>query len=403
MSSVSRESAVIYTGNEFNQSNAVAPPIFQTSAFQAESAEHFHAVATTPLSTEFYTRYGSPNQQHPASIIAELEGAENALVFASGVAAAATTALALLKAGDHVVAQSVIYTGTTGLLQEILAKFGVTTTYVDQRDPAAFEAAITDRTRLIWLETPSNPLMQLTDLSAIGKLARARGILTVCDNTVATPFNQRPLEHGIDIVVHSATKAMGGHADIIAGAVAGSQALMETIWHAVLVIGATLGPIDAWLLLRGLRTLPLRNERLNKNALMVASFLESHPRVTRVHYPGLTSHPQHELALRQMSGFGSLLSFELDGDQAMAERFMSGLLHAKQAASFGNFETLVFHPAAVWSGHSSFEELAAVGITPSLLRIAVGLEHPDDLIADVEQALDKCAAGTRVPAGSAAP
>jgi methionine-gamma-lyase len=403
MSSVSRESAVIYTGNEFNQSNAVAPPIFQTSAFQAESAEHFHAVATTPLSTEFYTRYGSPNQQHPASIIAELEGAENALVFASGVAAAATTALALLKAGDHVVAQSVIYTGTTGLLQEVLAKFGVTTTFVDQRDPAAFAAAITDRTRLIWLETPSNPLMQLTDLSAIGKLARERGILTVCDNTVATPFNQRPLEHGIDIVVHSATKAMGGHADIIAGAVAGSQALMEKIWHAVLVIGATLGPIDAWLLLRGLRTLPLRNERLNKNALLVASFLESHPRITRVYYPGLPSHPQHELALRQMSGFGSLLSFEIDGDQAMAERFMSGLRHAKQAASFGNFETLVFHPAAVWSGHSSFEELAAVGITPSLLRIAVGLEHSDDLIADVEQALDQCAAGSRVPAASASP
>jgi methionine-gamma-lyase len=403
MSSVSRESAVIYTGNEFNQSNAVAPPIFQTSAFQDESAEHFHAVATTPLSTEFYTRYGSPNQQHPASIIAELEGAENALVFASGVAAAATTALALLKAGDHVVAQSVIYTGTTGLLQEVLAKFGVTTTFVDQRDPAAFAAAITDRTRLIWLETPSNPLMQLTDLSAIGKLARERGILTVCDNTVATPFNQRPLEHGIDIVVHSATKAMGGHADIIAGAVAGSQALMEKIWHAVLVIGATLGPIDAWLLLRGLRTLPLRNERLNKNALLVASFLESHPRITRVYYPGLPSHPQHELALRQMSGFGSLLSFEIDGDQAMAERFMSGLRHAKQAASFGNFETLVFHPAAVWSGHSSFEELAAVGITPSLLRIAVGLEHSDDLIADVEQALDQCASGSRVPAASASP
>lgn len=402
MSSVSRESAVIYAGAEFNSSTSVAPPIYQTSAFQAESAEHFHAVATTPLSPDFYTRYGNPNQQQPAAIIAALEGAENALVFASGVAAAATSALALLNAGDHVVAQSAIYTGTTGLLQEVLARFGVTTTFVDQRDPAAFEAAITERTRLIWVESPSNPLMQLTDLAAIGKLARARGILTMCDNTVATPFNQRPLELGIDLVLHSATKAMGGHADIIAGAVAGSQALIEQIWHAVLVIGATLGPIDSWLLLRGLRTLPLRNERLNKNALTVATYLEAHPRVTRVYYPGLPSHPQHELALRQMSGFGCLFSFELDGDQAMAERFVSGLRHVKQAASFGNFESLVFHPAAVWSGHSTLEELAAVGITPSLLRLAVGLEHPDDLIADLEQSLAACAAGSRVPAGSAA-
>ncbi len=402
MSSVSRESAVIYTGNEFNPTKSVASPIFQTSAFQAESAEHFHAISTTPLSPDFYTRYGNPNQQQPAAIIAELEGADNALVFASGVAAAATTALALLKAGDHVVAQTVIYTGTTGLLQEIMAKFGVTTTFVDQRDPAAFEAAITDRTRLIWVETPSNPLMQLTDLAAIGKLARARGILTICDNTVATPLNQRPLELGIDLALHSATKAMGGHADIIAGAVAGSQELIEKIWHAILTIGATLGPIDAWLLLRGLRTLPLRNERLNKNALAVASYLQAHPRVTTVYYPGLASHPQHELALRQMTGFGCLLSFELDGDQAMAERFVTGLRHVKQAASFGNFESLVFHPAAVWSGHSTPEELLAAGIKPSLLRLAVGLEHPDDLIADVEQALDKCAAGSRVPTGSTA-
>ena len=402
MSSASRESAVIYTGNEFNPTRSVAAPIFQTSAFQADSAEHFHTIATTPVSTDFYTRYGNPNQQQPAAIIAELEGAENALVFGSGVAAAATTALALLKAGDHVVAQTVIYTGTTGLLQEVLAKFGVTTTFVDQRDPAAFEAAITDRTRLIWVESPSNPLMHLTDLAAIGKLARSRGILTICDNTVATPLNQRPLELGIDLVMHSATKALNGHADIIAGAIAGSQEHIEQIWRTILVIGATLGPIDAWLLLRGLRTLPLRNERLNKNALAVATYLEAHPRVTTVHYPGLPSHPQHALALRQMSGFGCLLSFELDGDGAMAERFVGALRHVKQAASFGNFESLVFHPAAVWAGHSTPEELLAAGIKPSLLRLAVGLEHPDDLIADLDQALHACAAGSRVPAGATA-
>ncbi|MEA2665311.1 MAG: cystathionine gamma-lyase [Candidatus Eremiobacteraeota bacterium] len=402
MSSVSRESAVIYTGNEFNPTNSVAPPIFQTSSFQVDSAEQFHHSATTPLSTDFYTRYGNPSQQHPATIVAELEGAENALVFSSGVSAAATTALTLLKAGDHVIAQTVLYTGTTGLLQEMLSKFGVTSTFVDQRDPAAFEAAITDRTRLIWVESPSNPLMQLTDLAAIGKLARERGILTICDNTVATPFNQRPLDLGIDLALHSATKAMGGHADLMAGVIAGPQALIDQIWHSVLVIGGILGPIDAWLLLRGLRTLPLRVERLNKNALAVASYLEAHPRVTTVYYPGLPSHPQHELARRQMSGFGCLLSFELDGDQAMAERFVHALRHVKQAASFGNFESLVFHPAAVWSSHSTPEELLAAGIKPALLRLAVGLEHPDDLIADLEQALHACAAGSRVPTGAAA-
>ena len=386
MKELSPESAVVYTGAEFNATASVTPPIFQTSTFAHEDGPAFAARAMEPMSTAFYTRYGNPTLQHAAAVIAELEKAETGLVFASGVGAASTTALGLLKAGDHVVAQRVLYTGNQGLLREVLAKFGVSTTFVDQDDIGAFEAAITPNTRLIWVETPSNPLLKLTDLSAIAKLARKHGILTLCDNTVATPINQRPIELGIDMVLHSATKAMGGHSDIIAGAIAGRRELLEQIWAASIVIGATLGPIDGWLLLRGLRTLPLRCKQLDKNALSVAEYLAKHPRVSNVFYPGLKSHKQYDLAVRQMKGFGCLLSFEIDGDAEMAERFIGNLRHVTRAVSLGSYDSLIARPGAVWSVHADPAKLLAAGISQSLLRLSVGIENEDDLIADLDQA-----------------
>jgi methionine-gamma-lyase len=250
-----------------------------------------------------------------------------------------------------------------------------------------FEAAIRPETKLVIAETPTNPLLDVTDLRAVCGAARGRGVLTLVDNTFATPINQRPIELGADLVVHSATKYLGGHSDLVAGVVAGPSALLDRIWDTSLVLGGTLGPFDAWLLLRGLRTLPLRIERHNATALAVARFLEWHPAVERVNYPGLESHPQHELARRQMSGFGGMLSFEVRGGAAAAERCIAGMTLAARAGSLGGVESLVVHPAAMWAHSMSEERLREAGIQPGLVRFSVGLEGERDLIADLERAL----------------
>jgi len=295
--------------------------------------------------------------------------------------------LALVRQGDHIGAQRNHYMGTSKLLAETLPRFGVSATLVDQTDSAAFATAITPRTRLILVETPANPTMQLTDLRAIAELARPRGILTLADNTFASPLNQRPLEHGIDLVMHSATKFLGGHHDLSAGVVAGPRALLDTIWETAIVLGAVLGPFDAWLLLRGLRTLPLRIERHNRSALAIARFLEQHPAVEAAYYPGLERHPQHDLARRQMAGPGGVLSFAVRGGYAATQRFMAALRLVEQAVSLGGFETLAVHAAAMWEGTLGEQGMAEAGIQPNLVRLAVGLEDERDLIADLEQAL----------------
>jgi methionine-gamma-lyase len=281
--------------------------------------------------------------------------------------------------------------GTTKLLTEVLPRFGVTATLVDQTDIAAFAAALTPQTKLILIETPSNPTLQLTDLRAIADLARAHNILTFADNTFASPVNQRPLEHGIDLVMHAATKYLGGHHDLSAGVVAGSQALIDKIWEAHIVVGAVLGPIDGWLLLRGLRTLPMRVAQHNRNALAVARFLAEHPAIEAVYYPGLDTHPQYALAQRQMRGFGGVLSFAVKGGYAATQRFIGALKLPTQAVSLGGYESLVVHAAAMWVGTLGEAGLAQAGIHPSLVRFSVGLEDERDLIADLQQALAFCA------------
>ncbi len=381
------QSKAVYAAKPFNQTAAISPPIWQTTTFSADSAEEFAEIAVATKPAEFYTRYGNPNHAMVEATLAALEGGELALVTSSGMGAIFAALGSLLEKGDHVVAQRNHYAGATTLLKDYLPRWGVEVTFVEQTNNAEFADAIQPNTRVLYVETPVNPLMQLTDLRFVVALAKQHGLITICDNTFATPINQRPLELGIDAVVHSATKYIGGHHDVTAGAVVGSQALVERIWKFALVAGATLSPFDGWLLLRGLRTLGLRVQRHNQNGMALAQFLAQHPKVARVYYPGLPSHPQHELAQAQMDGFTGMLSAELRGGYAAADKLMSSLKLATRAASLGGFETLIVHPASMWSLQLSAEQRAATGINEGLVRISVGLEDEADMLRDFEQAL----------------
>lgn len=384
---LSIESLAIHADRDVNETRAVTPPIWQTSTFWADSAEEFHEMATAPRHDRFYTRYGNPTHSQTAAVVAALEGAESAMLAASGMAAISGAVMANVRAGDHVVAQRSLYAGTTSLLQRILTRFGVETTFVDQRDPENFARALRPETRLFVLETPSNPLAHVTDLAAVAEIARAHAVTTIADNTFATPVNQRPLALGIDLVVHSATKYLGGHSDLIGGVVAGAAARIDAIWQDSIAIGNAVSPFDAWLMLRGLRTLPVRVERHNSTAETVARFLEEHPAVSAVFYAGLRSHPQHDVARRQMSGFGGVVSFELEGGFEAAERFVATVRLPRRAASLGGVESLVVHPAAMWAHSLGPEQLEAAGVRPGLVRLSVGLENERDLVADLEQAI----------------
>ena len=383
------QTKAVHASKEFNTTSAISPPIWQTTTFGAESAEHFAeiAVATTP--TEFYTRYGNPTHKQVEATVAALEGGEAALVMGSGMGAIFAAVMSLLSSGDHVVAQRNHYAGTTTLFRDVLPRWGIECSLVDQISIAEFADHVRPNTKLIYTETPTNPLMQITDLRAIADLARGRGIATIVDNTFATPINQRPLEFGIEAVVHSATKYIGGHHDVTAGVLVASSPFIERAWKFAIVAGATLSPFDGWLLLRGLRTLGVRVERHNQNAFALARFLEAHPKIERVYYPGLESHPQHQLAREQMNGFTGMLSVELRGGYAAAETLISSLRLAARAASLGGFETLVVHPAAMWGLQLSPEQRRVTGISESLVRISVGLEDENDLLRDFDQALGK--------------
>jgi len=388
---------VIHADRDIHPSSSVARPIYQTAAFWAEDSESFAQAAVEPRGKDFYTRYGNPNHAQVAAVIAQLENTEAAMVTASGMAALTTTVLALVSAGDHVIGQKSTYGGTASVLLNLLPRLGISTTQVDQTDPEAFEKALTPQTRLILVESPSNPLLQVTDLRAVADLARAHDVLTLADNTFATPLNQRPTDYGIDLVWHSATKYLNGHSDVSAGVVAGSAKLLDRIWDVGLLTGAVLGPFDAWLLLRGLRTLPMRVARHNDNGQALAEALERHPAVTRVHYPGLPTHPQHTLAARQMSGFGGVLALELDGGFQAADAFVGQLRYARRSASLGGVESLAVHPASMWRGMLSEEQLVASGLPMGLVRVAAGIEDTADLVADVLAAADAVAESTATP------
>ncbi|MER8066755.1 aminotransferase class I/II-fold pyridoxal phosphate-dependent enzyme [Streptomyces sp. NPDC094034] len=377
----------VHADRDVHPSRAVAPPIYQTATFSAEDAETFARTAVDPRGKDFYTRFGNPNHAQAAAVIADLEGTEAALVTASGMAAITTAVLTLVSAGDHVIGQKSTYGGTASVLRNLLPRLGVSTTLVDQTDPEAFAKALTPKTRLILVETPSNPLLRITDLRAVADLARARGALTLADNTFATPLNQRPADFGVDLVMHSATKYLNGHSDVSAGALAGPAEILDRVWDTSLLTGATLGPIDAWLLLRGIRTLPLRMPRHNENGLALARALSGHPAVARVHYPGLVSHPQHTLALDQMSGFGGVLGVEFADGFERADAFLGRLRYPRRSASLGGVESLAVHPASMWRGMLSEEQIAEA-VPPGLVRLAAGTEDTSDLVADVLAAAD---------------
>jgi len=386
-SGLKEETLLIHGDAAGMDASSVVPPIYYSATFAAADAADFADMANTPRHSAYYTRYGNPVHDRVAAILTELEQTETALVMASGMGAISTVMLALLSKGDHIIAQTRHYMGTAKLFDEVLPRFGIEVSLVEQSDIAAFQKAIRPNTKLIMLETPANPTLVVTDLAAVAELARKHGILTVADNTFASPLNQKPHTLGIDIVVHSATKYLGGHHDLTAGAVCCGRELAERIWKVHTLVGAVLSPMDAWLLLRGLRTLDVRMERINANALAIASWLENHPRIESIYYPGLASHPQHRLAVRQMKGFGAVIAFAVRGGYEETGKFVAGLKLATQAVSLGGIESLVVHTASMWSGTMNEKQMIAAGIPPNFVRMSVGLEHVEDIKADLDAAL----------------
>lgn len=361
---------------------AVVVPIFQTSTYAQEG------LGKPRLGYE-YSRTNNPTRQAYEQCVASLEGGRFGIAFASGMAAI-SNCLYLLRSGDHVVASDDVYGGTYRFFTRVMERFGVATTYVDTSDLAAVEAALRPETRLLWIETPTNPLLKLTDLRAAAELGRRVGALVAVDNTFATPYFQRPLELGADLVVHSATKYLGGHSDVVGGlVVTDREDLHETLRFHQNAVGAVPGPLDCWLILRGVKTLALRMRAHQENARRLATWLEAHPRVRRVWYPGLESHPHFALAQRQMSGFGGMISFELDGGLEEARAVMEGTKLFLLAESLGGVESLIDHPAVMTHASVPPERRAQLGITEGLIRLSVGIEHPDDLQADLEAALEK--------------
>ncbi len=359
---------------------AIMPPIYATSTYVQKSPGQHKGYE--------YSRSHNPTRQAYERCIADLESGTQGFAFASGMAAAATV-LELLDAGDHLVASDDLYGGSFRLFDKVRSRSaGLEFTFVDMTDPARVTKAIRPETRMIWLETPTNPMMKLIDLEAVAATAKQRDVLLVADNTFATPYIQRPLEYGFDIVVHSATKYLNGHSDMIGGVVVvKDEELAERTWFLLNSIGAIAGPFDSYLALRGLKTLALRMERHGDNAMRIAQWLETRGGVTSVVYPGLNSYPQHELAKRQMNSFGGMITITLDGGLEGARRFLERCELFQLAESLGGVESLASHPAIMTHASVDLAIREKLGITDNLVRLSVGVEDVDDLIADLEQAL----------------
>jgi methionine-gamma-lyase len=367
---------------------AVSVPIYQSSTFAFPSAEEGAARFAGDSVGPIYTRLGNPTIQALESCVADLEGGCGAVATATGMGAVSAVFLACLKAGDHVVGTHPLYGPSRGLLDKQLSRYGVSSTFVPAHDGAALRAAVRTNTRLIYVETPANPNLDLVDLRAAAAVAREAGVLLAVDNTFAGPLLQRPLEHGADIVLHSMTKSLNGHSDVVAGIVVAKEAArLKEVREIARAFGMTQDPHQAWLVLRGIRTLGMRVERAQANALELAAWIESHPAVAWVRYPGLPSHPQVELARRQMDGPGSVIAFELRGGVEAGRQLMNAVRLITLAVSLGGVESLIEHPASMTHRSVAPEVQRAEGITPGLVRLAVGCEDVADLRADLEQAL----------------
>lgn len=369
---------------------AVTTPIIQTSTYSfddtAEILDYMQRRADgDPEARDEYGRYGNPTQRVAERKLAALEGCERALLFPSGMAAITTALLTLLAKGDHLVMVQGVYRRTFEFADSFLTQWGIETSYAPIDDAQALEAAIRPNTRLIFAETPTNPYLRILDVERTVEIARQHNVLTMIDSTFATPLNLRPAEYGVDLVVHSATKYLGGHNDLLAGSVAGPAHLLAPIDHARGVLGSVSNPLESYLLIRGLKTLALRVERQNENGRRIAEYLEGHPAVSRVHYPGLRSHPDYAVAQRQLSGFGGVVSFELHADFKLTSRFIDRLEMPYVGPTLGGVESVVEQPAALFSLNRSERQKA--GIKDNLVRYALGIEDAEDIITDLEQAL----------------
>ncbi len=384
-----RHSKAIHGGLESEKHNgAVSVPIYQTSTFAFPTAEEGAARFAGPSPGPVYTRLGNPTVAALEECVARLEGGCGAIGTATGMAAVSTVFLTLLRAGDHVVGTHPLYGPSRGLLDKYFSRLGVTSTFVAAPDAAGLGAAIRPGTRMVYVETPANPNLDLVDLDAAARAAHAAGVPLVVDNTFASPHLQRPIEHGADIVLHSMTKSLNGHTDVVAGIVVAKEPKhLVALTDAARTFGLTMDPHQAWLVLRGIRSLGMRVERAQANAQVLASWLASHPAIEWVRYPGLPSHPQFELAKRQMDGPGSVIAFGVRGGLDAGRRLMDSVKVITLAVSLGGIESLIEHPASMTHSKVPAEEQLKQGITPGLVRLAVGCEDVEDLRADLEQAL----------------
>lgn len=386
------ETEAVHGAADLHKKNGpLATPIYQTSTFEVTDNDQQVRATSTDM---FYTRYGNPTHTVAEKAIAQLEGTDAALLVASGMGAITTSIFALLKSGDHVVAQRDIYGGATKFLSQWLPKFGIETTFVDTVEYDQHARAIRPNTKLLYLESPTNPTLRVVDLRKVSALAKQHNLITFIDSTFATPINQRPADFGIDLIMHSGTKYLAGHSDLICGIIAGRQELIQKIHETRTTLGGVMDPHAAWLLLRGIKTLAVRVQRQNDNALRVARHLAQHSKVRQVHYPFLEGHPQRALAMEQMHGGGGVLSFEVDGTGEDARRLAEALKLFSLAPSLGGVDSLVTIPVLTSHGMISAEDRQKMAVTDQLIRLSVGIENADDLVADLEEAL-KVVAGTR--------
>jgi cystathionine beta-lyase/cystathionine gamma-synthase len=379
----------VHSGEEVDATTgAVVTPIYESSTFAFPSTKVLLDVVRRKRKGNVYSRWWNPTNQAAESKIADLEDAEGALLFSSGMAAISSMIMTAVTSGEHMVSMREVYGGTFEFMSEFLPKIGVDVTFVDAGHPEEIGSAVKKNTKLVYLETPTNPTLRIIDIRAVSRRLRRSNAIIAVDNTFATPYNQQPLELGADIIVHSATKYLGGHADITAGAVVGDREFISKVYETRKLLGGVLDPHAAWLLIRGLKTFEIRMRRHNENGMKVAQFLSRHPRVREVFYPGLSSHPGHSIAKRQMRGYGGMLSFLPRGSGGYASRIIDRLKMIKLAPSLGGVETLATQPWTLSHFYVPKSERLKAGIVDELIRVSVGIEDAEDIIADLRRALE---------------
>jgi methionine-gamma-lyase len=382
---------VVRAGEDTNKhEGALSVPIYNASTYAFADADEGRKIHNYEKEGYFYGRLGNPTQEALEKAVTQLENGTKGIAFASGMAAISAAVLSLVKTGEHMIALSSMYSTSAAFFRQITEDLGIDVTFVDATDSANYKNAIRPETRLIWIESPSNPRLNITDISAVAEIAGEKDILTIADNTFATPFNQNPLDLGVDLVIHSATKYLGGHSDLTAGVLVGKSAgLVDQVYKkGVKLLGGGIAPQVAWLVLRGIKTLALRMQQHNDNAYAIADMLRSHPQVKEVFYPGLKSHKNHEIAERQMRGFGGMVSFDVGGMEE-GKRLINNTKLCSIATSLGGIETIFQHSASMTHATLSKEAREKAGISDGLIRLSVGIEDKKDLIRDLEQALEK--------------